>query len=301
MQMANTHPKETEEVLIQWARQQPLVRAMLLTSTRAVPNAPLDIFSDYDVILVVRDVQPFASERAWLEDFGPVLALYRDPLETSPEGQHSGNVTQFENGLKIDFTFYAVPYFQHLTAQQLPDEFDAGYRVLLDKDHLTDELPRPSYAAYIPRPPSEEEYQDAIEVSFLEAIYAAKLLWRDDLMAAKFVLDTFMKHEHLRPMLEWHVETENDWAVKTGPYGRGLKKWLRSDLWAELEQTYSGPGRAENWETIYRMVALMGRVAREVGQRMGYPYPEELERRTMRYLEKVKNTPPKAQSNRSMT
>ena len=65
------------ERLIRWAEDQPLVRAMLLTSSRAIPHAPVDLFSDYDVILAVLDVQPFYADRAWLEAFGSVLALYQ--------------------------------------------------------------------------------------------------------------------------------------------------------------------------------------------------------------------------------
>lgn len=56
--------------LVHWADQQNLVRAMLLTSTRANPHMPVDIFSDYDVVLVVTDIHPFYTHRAWLEDFG---------------------------------------------------------------------------------------------------------------------------------------------------------------------------------------------------------------------------------------
>ena len=45
--------------LIHWAEQRDAIRAMLLTSTRAVPNAPMDELSDYDVVLVVEDIHPF--------------------------------------------------------------------------------------------------------------------------------------------------------------------------------------------------------------------------------------------------
>jgi aminoglycoside 6-adenylyltransferase len=73
--------KEVIQCLIRWAELQPEVRAVLLTSSRAVPDAPMDIFSDYDVILAVLDVRPFHEDRSWLDAFGSVLALYRDPLE----------------------------------------------------------------------------------------------------------------------------------------------------------------------------------------------------------------------------
>ena len=63
-----------------WAEKREPVRAMLLTSTRTSPNARVDLFSDYDVILVVTDIHPFFADRGWLEDFGRVLVVYRDPI-----------------------------------------------------------------------------------------------------------------------------------------------------------------------------------------------------------------------------
>lgn len=53
--------------LIEWAEGKTSIRAMLLTSTRAVPlpNAPVDEFSDYDVVLFVEDIHPFHEDRAW--------------------------------------------------------------------------------------------------------------------------------------------------------------------------------------------------------------------------------------------
>jgi len=285
-------PSENEILsrLIEWAEQQPLVRAMLLTSSRAIPNAPVDVFSDYDIILALSDVHPFYEDRTWLEAFGPVLVLYRDPLETDEGCLKSGYVVQFENNLKLDFNLWAVEILQRIAAAPvLPPEFDAGYRVLLDKDHLTDGLLPPTYTAYIPKPPAEVEYQEAVEDFFLQAIYVAKLLWRDDVMAAKYILDGMMKQEHLRPMLEWHLETEHHWSVKPGPYGRRLKQWLRSDLWAELEGTYTGAGLDENWQALDRTIALLRKTALEVGERLGYAYPHELDRRAVAYLQKVKN------------
>lgn len=62
--------------LIRWAEEEPAVRVMLLTSTRAVPHAVVDQYSDYDVILVVTDIHHFHQDRAWLKVFGEVLVGY---------------------------------------------------------------------------------------------------------------------------------------------------------------------------------------------------------------------------------
>jgi aminoglycoside 6-adenylyltransferase len=286
--MDNTNQEEAIASFVRWGESQAPVRAMILTSTRAIPEGAADIFSDYDIILALSDVQPFFAERGWLEAFGHVLVMYRDPLTEEDGLLTSGNVVQFEEGLKIDFTLWPVEMLQRIAAQpKLPDEFDAGYRVLLDKDDLTAALRPPAYQAYIPKPPTETEYREGIEDFFLVAIYVAKYFWRDDRVAAKHLMEDFMRQEHLLPMLVWQVELEHDWKVKPGLYGRGLKKWLRPDLWAELESTYTGMEAADNWAALYDTIALMRKTAIEVGGRLGYPYPEELDRRTMAYVKKI--------------
>jgi aminoglycoside 6-adenylyltransferase len=281
---------ENIERLVEWGAQQPLVRAMVLTSSRAIPNAPLDALSDYDVILAVRDMEPYHADRAWLEAFGPVLVLYRDPIELYYGFPKSAYVTQYESGLKIDFTLWTVEILEQVAAEaQLPAEFDAGYFVLLDKDHLTEGLKAPTYRSYIPRPPTEGEYRSVVELFFHEATYVARYLWRDDLMAAKYNLDQGMKQDNLRLVLEWCIEIEGNWSVKPGPYGRRLKQWLRPDLWAELQGTYTGADPAANWEAIFATIALFRRVAVEVGDRLGYGYPHGLDERAVAYLRRVQN------------
>jgi aminoglycoside 6-adenylyltransferase len=278
--------------LIAWANGQDAVRAMILTSSFAVPGAYVDVFSDYDLILIVRDVHPFHEERAWLEGIEPVLALYNDPLREEDGCTASGNITQFASGLKIDFTFWPLELLRKTVQKaELPDEFDAGYRVILDKDQLADGLKTPSYQAYIPKPPSAEEFRTAVEVFFVDVVYVAKYLWRDDFMAAKFVLDYFIKQENLRPMLEWHYETEHDWKVKPGPIGRGMKKWLRPDLWQDLEGTYAGAEPEDNWIALERTVSFMRKAGEEVAARLGYAYPDEIERGAMALVNEIRNQP----------
>lgn len=289
----NHSPNEDDVLnrLITWGEGQTLVRAMVLTSTRAVPGGPVDALSDYDVILVLRDVGPYHASRDWLAAFGRVLVLYRDPLQMLNDSLDAGYVIQFEEGLKIDFSLWVVAKLQRIAAApELPPELDAGYRVLLDKDGLTAGLRPPGYRGYIPLPPSQVEFIEKVENFLLDATYVAKLLWRDDLVAARFILDNFMKHEHLLPVLEWHAEIAHEWSLKPGPYGRRIKQWLRSDLWGALESTYTypGPGLENTWAALERTIGLMRQVAEEVGAALGYAYPAEMHQKTMAHLEEVK-------------
>jgi aminoglycoside 6-adenylyltransferase len=278
--------------LILWGEEQDSVRAMLMTSTRVVPNAPLDDLSDYDVVLVVKDIHPFYEERSWLNDFGEVLVAYSDPLYPDPDTgtEMFGNVTQYNDGLKIDFILHPLPWLQQIIlSPTLPAELDAGYRILLDKDDLTRAMKAPTYSAYIPKKPTNEHYQKWIEDFFSDVPYVAKCIWRGELLPLKWCLDYDMKHIYLRQMLEWKIGLDTNWSIPVGALGKGLKKRLSADIWSQLEECYTGAGIAENWEALFRTVTLFGQVAMEVGNALGYTYPLELDQRVTAYVQKMRH------------
>ena len=272
---------------IRWAHAQPAVRAMLLTGSRANPHAAVDAWSDYDLVLVVDDVRPFDADRTWLQGFGQVLVAYWDPIQPVPDFpalQQVGNVVLFEDGLKVDLTVWPVELLPRLAqAPALPPDLDLGYAVLLDKDRLAAGLPAPTYSAYIPTPPANERYQQVVTDFFSDVAYVLKCLRRDELMPAKYCLDFDMKHNFLRHMLEWRVACDRDWSAPAGFLGRGLKEALPPGIWAQLESTYVGAGIEDNWEALYRTLALFRQVAVEVGERLGYAYPHHMDRRVVAY------------------
>lgn len=59
--------------------------------------------------------------------------------------------------------------------------------------------------------------------------------------------------------------------------GRGLKRLLPADIWSELEATYAGADVEENWEALFGLAALFRRVALEVGERLGFTYPQDVD------------------------
>lgn len=292
-------PERVTADLIAWGERQEAVRAVFLTSTRAIPHARVDRYSDYDVVLVVGDIDPFWSERSWLDDFGEVLVVYWDPIFADPDFgiERTGNVIQYADGLKIDFGLWPVALLEQIAhAPALPREMDAGYRVLLDKDGLTAGLRAPTYQAYIPARPSEAAYRTAIEDFFSDAPYVAKCLWRDELLPVKWCLDYDMKHVYLRQMLEWRLERDYGWSEPVGALGKGLKKRLPPGLWTQLESSYAGAGIEENWQALLRTMELYRQVAIDVGDDLGYRYPHELDRRVTAYVRSMKSMQHAAES-----
>jgi aminoglycoside 6-adenylyltransferase len=283
--------------LVRWGKDHSSARAMLLTSTRAIPDAQLDLFSDYDLILVVLDVAPYYESRTWLDEIGPVLVVYQDPLKPYFGFEKFAYITQYEHGLKIDFTIWPVEILHQVAlAPTLPDDLDLGYLVLLDKDDLTSKLKPPTFRAYSPTPPDDDLFSRVIEEFFHETTYVAKLLWRDELLPVKYSLDNVMKLNYLRQMLEWQIGLEHDWDVKSGALGKGLRQNLNPAVWSELKSTYTGADLEENWTALFTTIALFRKVALQVGEQLGYEYPNELDERMMNYLQKVKNLDAGAES-----
>ena len=283
--------------LVRWGENHSCVRAMLLTSTRAIPDAQLDLFSDYDLILVVTDVAPYYESRTWLDEFGPVLVVYQDPLIPYFGFEKFAYITQYEHGLKIDFTIWPAEILHQVAlAPTLPDDLDLGYLVLLDKDGLTKDLKSPTFRAYDPTPPDDRSFHRVIEDFFHETTYVAKLLWRDELLPVKYSLDNVIKLNYMRQMLEWQIGLEHDWDVKSGALGKGLKQNLNPEVWSELESTYTGADLEENWTALFTTIALFRKVALQVGEQLVYEYPNELDERMMNYLQKVKNLDAGAES-----
>ena len=281
--------RDVLDTLVQWVNQQPTVRALVLESSRAREGAPTDALSDYDVLLVVAETRPFARDETWVQHFGPVLVLFRD--QGRMDGLRTYNrLVLYEDGTKIDYIIWPVELLHRaLRAPKLPDLLDHGYQILVDKDQVAGQLKPPTYRAFIPRKPTAQEYQLLMEEFWWETIYVAKNLWRDELLHVKYNLEFVMKYDLLRRVLEWRIELDHHWSWKPGAVGRGLKQHLDQRTWNEFASTFVGAGIEENWQALFQTTALFRRVAREVGEALGYRYPAELDERVTRYLHRIRN------------
>jgi aminoglycoside 6-adenylyltransferase len=287
--MKNTDEKAVIDKIIKWANQKPDIRAVLLTSSRSKPDADLDEFSDYDIIFVAEDIKPYRENESWLEEYGKVLVVYRDPIEIRYGFERFIDVTQYESGLKIDFTLWPVELLKRVVGmEKLPDYIDDGYKVLLDKDGLTRGMKAPSGKAFVPKPPTEAEYLKFIEGFFHNTPYATKFIRRGDFFPLKSMFN-YMRYEKLRTLLEWKVEIEHGWSLKSGIYGKGLQKYLSPDIFNEIENTHAGNGADADWKSLFRIMRLFSKVAREVGNSLDYVYPEELDKKMVNYLKIVKD------------
>src|SRR5688572_10004813 len=121
------------EMLVAWGNARPTVRAMILESSRARPGGPVDLLSDYDIVVAVTDAERWGREDGWLSDYAPILARWGDEstlygLPTTFRG------VVYEDYVKIDWSVWPDDLLERVAEQAvLPDILDVGYRVLLDK------------------------------------------------------------------------------------------------------------------------------------------------------------------------
>ena len=246
--------------ILEWAEAEPAVRAVVLTSTRARPEGPPDELSDYDVVVALEDLGRFDPAAA----YGTPAARWGDEHDVHGTRTLFRGVV-YDDGVKIDWTLWPARVAGLVAERGLTDALDVGYRVLLDKDGLTARWSQPTHRAHIPRRPTAAEYVALVEEFWWSATYAAKARARGEELFLRFVLDVDLTHGALRRMLEWLVETKRDWGWKPGAYGRGIERELPPDVAAELA---AARGSVELTLELFR------RVARDVGDALGYEYPQ---------------------------
>lgn len=292
--------KDMAQVVTDWAKEDENVRVVVLTSSRTNPQAPVDRLSDYDIELYVRDLQPFLNDE-WPETFGDILV--REPytwelteitVAENPDGSrriggNAGCMIIYRDTPRIDFTILLTEVIEEDIAKHGGYVNDTGYTVLLDKDGLTQNAVPPTYSEYWTKQPTESEYREIVHHFWWDITYVAKYLHRDELFAAKYMLDGSLHHHYLKTVMSWYLGMNNRWQSNPGALGRWFKKQLDPPIWSDIEATFAGANAEENWEAMFRIGEMFGRLASEVGAHLGYVYPMELDRDVTAYLSEIRN------------
>ena len=280
--------------LIEWGESNSQIRALILFGSRANPNAFIDLFSDYDVFVVVEDAIEFGRADSWRKKFGNIIASY----EEKPVLDENGCVfaypklTLYEDGVRIDFCICNVKGFK----EEPKDYLDIGYKVLIDKDNLTSNLIEPTHSHFNISKPSEEDYHNQIQEFWWDIVYVAKSLWRDELYFSKFMSENIIRFNYMQKMIEWYIASKHNWQINTNKKGRWFKRYIDSETWSEIEETYAGADLDENWDALFNMAQLFRKISIAVGKNLGFEYLYDLDERVSSYLIKIKELNKDAES-----
>jgi aminoglycoside 6-adenylyltransferase len=259
------------------------IRAVMLNGSRANPSAPRDIFQDFDIVYLVRELESFKSDPNWIDRFGELMVMQiPGNFEDLPPDVHV-YLLQLADGNRIDLTLKTGSF-----------ESDSQSILLLDKDGTTASLPEPSDTDYLPKPPTAKAFFNHCNEFWWVCPYVAKGLWREEITYAKAMMEVL--RDQLMQMLVWHIGIRTDFKKSPGKNGKYLQKYLRATHWEGLLKTYAAASYEQNWEALLAMTELFREVAGEVAAYFGFEYPGQDDKRVSEHLRHVRQLPKDAPS-----
>ncbi len=274
-------PNEITELILDTAREDENIRAVLMTGSRANPDCETDIYQDFDIVYFVKDVKPYWDNMSWIEDkFGkPALLQRPESMGLIPPDRDGKYVylMLFPDGNRIDLQITADPYV---------DDGEPAV-LLLDKDGNFPRIEVKKDFWYIQKP-DQKRFSDCCNEFHWCLNNVAKGIARDELSYAMEQLNHYVR-DMLILMLNWYVGGRNHFSVSAGKNGKYLKKMLPPDFYDRFRKTYPDADSGHMWDAAFEMLSLFGDTARDVAGQLSYVYDEEEEKGIRSYMEQVKS------------
>jgi aminoglycoside 6-adenylyltransferase len=281
--------EEMIKLILDEARSDERIRAVVMNGSRADPRARHDPFQDFDIVYLVTDVAPFRRNLEWIRRFGEIMILQTPDDRNDPHPESHPGYTylmQFMDGNRIDLCIHPIDRQSERTRDSLT-------LVLLDKDGTLGPLPPPDDRDYLPRPPTERQFEDCCNEFWWLGPYVAKGLWRRQTIYPRFVLDQLMRNE-MHKMLGWYVGWKTEHTKSLGGFGKYMERYLGPELWDQYRQTYADADLENTWRALFAMGDLFRTVGRATAGHHGFPYPQADDERVSAHLRRVHDLPPNA-------
>ena len=283
--------QEMMDLILDRAKTDDLIRAVVLNGSRANPKISKDIFQDFDIVYLVTDLVPFINDHSWIKVFGEVMILQmpkNSALIPEPDDGTFTYLMQFMDGNRIDLSL--VP----ITMKDEVLKSDGQRKLLVDKDHIYKDFPDSSDIEYIVKPPTGKQFDDCCNEFWWMCPYVAKGIWREELPYAMGM------YEYTRGMLfqmvKWSIGISTNYSISVGKQGKYFKKYLKPKIWERLVRTYSRGEYDDLWESLFEACAVFTELASEVAKYFGFNYPSDEYKKVEKYLKHIKDLPKDAKS-----
>lgn len=277
---------EMLDLILDTAREDVRIRAVVLNGSRANPNAPRDPFQDFDVVYLVSDVSPFRHNLDWIECFGELLILQMPEAMGDPQPNQDGSfayLMQFTDGNRVDLTIEPLARIGDIVQDSLTT-------VLLDKDGLLQNLSPASDRDYLTKPPTATAFADCCNEFWWICPYVAKGLWRGEILYAKLYQDRYLRAQLLK-MITWYTGIRTGFSTSPGKGGKYLLDQLEPDLWQQLLGTYSDANYEHTWNALFTTCDLFRDISTRVADHFAFDYPNNDDQRVSAYLIHVQRLP----------
>lgn len=266
--------------------------AVILNGSRANPNVKKDIFQDYDIVYIVKDIDSFTRDHSWVDMFGERIMMQLPEEKVLPSAEGLGRfpyLMQFLDGNRIDLTL--IP-FAKMNKLLLPDSLSV---LLLDKDGLKGSMPPPSDQDYWIQKSTAQEFADVCNEFWWISMNISKGLWCKELTYAMFMHEQINLNLLIK-MMEWKIGIQTDFTKSAGKFGRYMPDFLEQEEWTQFQATYSNADFKNIWNALFTMCTVFRKTALEAAKQLGFEYPDEDDKRVTAFLKHVRNLPADAKS-----
>ena len=273
-------PKEMIELILNTAKEDENIRAVLMTGSRANEDCPADRYQDFDIVYFVKEVAPYWDNMVWIEQkFGkPSVVQKPESMQLIPP-DGDGNymyLMLFPDGNRIDL---------QITTSTYEDDGEPAV-LLLDKDGTFPQIMVKRDFWYVKKP-TQKLFSDCCNEFHWCLNNVAKGIARDELSYAMKQFNEYVR-DMLIQMLTWYVGVQYDFSVSVGKEGKYFKKFLPADIYEKFTKTYSDANYEHMWEAAFTMLELFGEVARYIAGALQFAYDEAEEKGIENYMKQVR-------------
>lgn len=274
--------QEMYDLILDFARNDERIRAVVLNGSRANSNAPRDKYQDFDIVYIVREFEAFRSDDSWINYFGKRLILQMPEAMRYPGGEgHFNWMMLLKDGNRIDLTLIPIEKLFLLGNDSLSV-------VLLDKDGILPHFPPANEYDYIIKHPSELFYLSCCNNFWWCLQNVAKGLARDELPYVMQMYNTIVLSE-LHNMIEWYIGAKNGFSVSAGKMGKYFKRYLPEELYKMYYCVYPSITPDEIWNAVFTACDLFHKLALAVADHCGFSYNQADENGIREYMQKVRD------------
>ena len=263
------------------------IRAAYIEGSRTNPNAPKDIFQDYDIVYIVTTTKPFREDKEWINNFGKILYMhYPEDNVFYPSDVENcyGWQIQFADGNRMDL---------HVCTKENALANLELYQILVDKDGIVPYPQETTDERYWVKEPREIEFKCTCSDFWWCLNNVAKGLWRNELPYAMDVIN-FVLRPHLKRLLEWEMGIENNFSVSAGKSCKYFKKYLQEETYRQFLATYSIAEIESIWNSVFEMCDLFQSTAVELSKKQKFVYDFEQAENSLSFLHHVRKLPANA-------
>ena len=279
--------EEIKRLIIDVAKNDDRIRAVLLNGSRANNKIPSDKYQDFDIVYVTDDFESLIADREWTNKFGEKLIWQLpDEMVVGQKEPEKGNrfslLMLFTDGNRIDLTL--------LSKKEIDPngKTDSLTIVWLDKDNMFPNIPLPSDLDYLVKEPTEKEFLDTCNEFWWVCTYVAKGLLRNEIIYSKEMLETVVRPMFMN-VISWHIGLETNFSVSIGKAGKFISNFLSPELYQQILQTYSDQVVENNWRALFLMMDIFGQLARAVSGKLKFRYVFGEEENVIAYLKQLHN------------